>query len=301
MKKTDVFIAEPCEAAWDEMHGGNDKRFCDLCTKNVHHLSGMTRRQAEKLISAPRPSEGLCVRYAYDQSGELVFEPKRVAARAPLSQQRGALRMLAAASAAVSLVGLATGAAMAQSPPNGSGPNVQVMAGGISAHDWDDTAPPTEEVEENLEEEEDDRSAAELAAENNEPVIELMGDVDPYYEEMGDIAEEPCDPTTTTTEEGGEEELIEEMGEAPYHPEDDPEIMPTMGEPVIEFDEEALYQQEEQAAGQLSVFGIELEEEEIECDPQAEDDCDGTLANELDDEYYPTRMGRRAAPINELK
>lgn len=57
----DIRVASPCPANWDEMFGDERIRFCGECKLNVYNLSGMTRREAEDLITN---WEGqLCVRF----------------------------------------------------------------------------------------------------------------------------------------------------------------------------------------------------------------------------------------------
>jgi hypothetical protein len=55
-----IRIAKPCPANWDAMTGDERVRFCALCSKNVYNLSGMTRDEAEDLLTK---TEGdVCVR-----------------------------------------------------------------------------------------------------------------------------------------------------------------------------------------------------------------------------------------------
>ena len=66
----DVRVASPCHAAWDNMKGDEQTRFCGLCRKNVYNLSEMTRQEAENLI---REKEGkLCVRYYQRTDGTVL-------------------------------------------------------------------------------------------------------------------------------------------------------------------------------------------------------------------------------------
>lgn len=104
MNKTTLHIAEPCHESWDGMHGDDEKRFCDSCSKHVHHLSGMTRRAARALLVARR-DEGLCVRYAHDAEGSLLFRSRRVSATAPRAQVEGAARLVARAALVASVFG----------------------------------------------------------------------------------------------------------------------------------------------------------------------------------------------------
>lgn len=77
-----IEVKSPCSESWDMMAGNEIVRFCSHCSKNVNNLSGMTRRQAEKLI---RKSVGtLCVTYKMQpESGLPIFAQKvnRLAAR----------------------------------------------------------------------------------------------------------------------------------------------------------------------------------------------------------------------------
>lgn len=56
----DIHIASPCPANWDEMYGDHRKRFCGDCKLNVYNISGMTRLEAESLIT--NADGRLCVR-----------------------------------------------------------------------------------------------------------------------------------------------------------------------------------------------------------------------------------------------
>lgn len=65
-----IRIASPCSANWDEMYGNERRRFCAECKLNVYNLSGMTKFDAENLITA---SEGrLCVRYFQRSDGSVI-------------------------------------------------------------------------------------------------------------------------------------------------------------------------------------------------------------------------------------
>lgn len=63
-------IASPCSAKWDEMYGNESKRFCGDCKLNVYNLSGMTKYDAENLLAN---SEGrVCVRYFQRSDGTVL-------------------------------------------------------------------------------------------------------------------------------------------------------------------------------------------------------------------------------------
>lgn len=72
MKRSDLPIPTPCAQDWDTMTPAGRKRFCGECKKHVHDLSSMLPEDARALLSSP-PTEGLCVRYLYDEHGTIVF------------------------------------------------------------------------------------------------------------------------------------------------------------------------------------------------------------------------------------
>ena len=66
----DIKIASPCSADWNEMYGDERKRFCGECKLNVYNLSGMTRNEAERLVTN---AEGrLCVRFFQRADGSII-------------------------------------------------------------------------------------------------------------------------------------------------------------------------------------------------------------------------------------
>jgi hypothetical protein len=42
-----IKIASPCAASWDEMRGDDRCRFCQHCQLNVYNLSAMTHRRCQ--------------------------------------------------------------------------------------------------------------------------------------------------------------------------------------------------------------------------------------------------------------
>ncbi|MGH9766921.1 MAG: hypothetical protein ACREAB_05740 [Blastocatellia bacterium] len=65
-------IAAPCSADWDQMFSfeGERVRFCSQCNLNVYNLSGMSRHEAEALITK---TEGrLCVRFYRGADGSVL-------------------------------------------------------------------------------------------------------------------------------------------------------------------------------------------------------------------------------------
>lgn len=75
-----VSVAAPCPADWERMNGTEQVRFCAQCQLNVYNLSGMTRKEAERLIAQ---SEGrLCVRYFRRADGTIITQNCPVGLRA---------------------------------------------------------------------------------------------------------------------------------------------------------------------------------------------------------------------------
>jgi hypothetical protein len=97
MRRDDAPIATPCGADWTAMSPRGKARLCGQCDKLVHDLSAMTERDARALLKT-RPTEGLCVRYLHDATGEIWFgaRAERVVPASRLVR-RGAAAMSAAA------------------------------------------------------------------------------------------------------------------------------------------------------------------------------------------------------------
>jgi hypothetical protein len=75
-----VRVAAPCPANWERMVGDERKRFCDQCNLHVYNLSGMTKREAEALITN---AEGrLCVRFYRRADGTIITRNCPVGLRA---------------------------------------------------------------------------------------------------------------------------------------------------------------------------------------------------------------------------
>lgn len=65
-----VRVAAPCPADWSKMVGDERVRYCDRCSLHVYNLSGMTRREAEALVTN---AEGrLCVRFYRRPDGTIL-------------------------------------------------------------------------------------------------------------------------------------------------------------------------------------------------------------------------------------
>ena len=65
-----VKVAAPCPADWEKMVGDERMRYCDRCSLHVYNLSGMTRQEAEALVTS---TEGrLCVRFYRRADGTIL-------------------------------------------------------------------------------------------------------------------------------------------------------------------------------------------------------------------------------------
>ncbi len=95
MKRSDLPIASPCNKDWDTMTAAGRKRFCSDCKKHVHDMSCMSRSEAGAFLRE-HAGQHLCVRYAHDSAGNLLFAPAEVIAASSLMS---AIRGIAAAAA----------------------------------------------------------------------------------------------------------------------------------------------------------------------------------------------------------
>lgn len=90
-----------CDKEWDEMKGGDRRRFCDSCKEHVHHISGMTKEEARKFLE--ENDFNVCVDFFTDDEGHTVFRE----ARRKLNLQNDGLKQLIASAAAVLPLALA--------------------------------------------------------------------------------------------------------------------------------------------------------------------------------------------------
>lgn len=76
----DVKVASPCPTDWEKMVGDERVRYCGQCSLHVYNLSGMTKRDAERLVAN---AEGrLCVRYYMRADGSILTRNCPVGLRA---------------------------------------------------------------------------------------------------------------------------------------------------------------------------------------------------------------------------
>jgi hypothetical protein len=67
-----ITVPVPCTEDWNSMHGNDQVRFCSHCSKNVHNLAVVSRKQATRLVRASGGS--LCIQYRQDsKTGAPVF------------------------------------------------------------------------------------------------------------------------------------------------------------------------------------------------------------------------------------
>lgn len=114
MHRDEIPIASPCGVDWNGMTLADAKRrFCAECQKHVHDLSQMTRAEARALLSSAA-TEKLCVRYLYDERGEVWFAPEAAPLVAPgrLARMKRFALTAAAVAAPLSLT-----ACMGEMPP----------------------------------------------------------------------------------------------------------------------------------------------------------------------------------------
>jgi hypothetical protein len=65
-----IKVASPCRAPWDQMTGNDRARFCSYCQKNVYNLSALSRAEITALI---QEKEGkLCARFYRRSDGTLL-------------------------------------------------------------------------------------------------------------------------------------------------------------------------------------------------------------------------------------
>jgi hypothetical protein len=77
-----VKVATPCSADWDQMFAFEDERvrFCSQCNLNVYNLSGMTRSEAEALLTCTE--RRLCVRFYRRSDGTILTQNCPIGLRA---------------------------------------------------------------------------------------------------------------------------------------------------------------------------------------------------------------------------
>jgi hypothetical protein len=98
-------VASPCPVSWDSMEGDERVRFCRECSLHVYNVSGMTRAEAESLVS--RTEGRLCARFHRRADGTVLTKDCPEGLRA--LRRRLARRAGAALAAVLALCGGAFG------------------------------------------------------------------------------------------------------------------------------------------------------------------------------------------------
>ncbi|QQS31700.1 MAG: hypothetical protein IPM50_08365 [Acidobacteriota bacterium] len=113
-------VASPCPADWEQMFGNERVKFCGECKLNVYNLSGMTRDEAESLIIN---TEGrLCVRFYRRRDGSILTQDCPVG----WAKVKHRARLFTTAAASL-LMSLLTGVFFAQLFSRNSTPSPIVM------------------------------------------------------------------------------------------------------------------------------------------------------------------------------
>lgn len=103
---SNVSVASPCKASWDDMEGDDRARFCGSCAKHVYNLSGMTEREATDLISERQGR--VCVRFFRRRDGTILT------ADCPRGLRAVGRRAARAAIFLAGMIGLGAGAVAAE-------------------------------------------------------------------------------------------------------------------------------------------------------------------------------------------
>jgi hypothetical protein len=126
---SNISVASPCKADWNSMSGNDQVRFCQHCNLNVHHLSMMSRNQAERLVASANGR--LCIRYVRDPGGR--FLPL------PVKQKLHRIgRRASRIAAGIFTATISISSASAQSPSSGSRlRDVQVPSASEPVKSWE--------------------------------------------------------------------------------------------------------------------------------------------------------------------
>ena len=88
MKKTErielpvIEIPTPCPMKWEELSGGDRKRYCDHCTKHVFNFSEMPAAEVKEILdSSVCSSERVCAQIRRREDGSIMTAENRPARR----------------------------------------------------------------------------------------------------------------------------------------------------------------------------------------------------------------------------
>jgi hypothetical protein len=102
MHKDELPIGRPCEESWDDMRGDAKQRHCASCDKEVYDLSAMTQKKAQDVLARRAAGQRLCVRYSFNEVGQLDFQRESLIPPALLLRGRQVAMAAGLAAAAMS-------------------------------------------------------------------------------------------------------------------------------------------------------------------------------------------------------
>lgn len=114
---TQIQVETPCHADWNGMAGDDQRRFCPQCRKHVHHLSMLSRPEAEALLA--QTDGQVCVRFRPGPDGTPLTRDDLTRFAQPTGRRLSAAVWLLAAA----LAGLSSGCAPS-SPAVSGGPSL---------------------------------------------------------------------------------------------------------------------------------------------------------------------------------
>ncbi|MEO6711070.1 MAG: hypothetical protein ABI054_01610 [Planctomycetota bacterium] len=79
-------IHKPCPKRWDELEGGDRKRFCSACSLHVHDAVKLSEAEARELVTGA--TERVCMRIQYDASGTAMFRDSKPASMPAVAPRR---------------------------------------------------------------------------------------------------------------------------------------------------------------------------------------------------------------------
>lgn len=88
-----IQVASPCSADWDEMEGDEKVRFCGECRRHVFNLSAMDVEEAGARIV--EHTDGLCVRFCRRADGTILTRDCPIGVVRKRNARREALRSIA--------------------------------------------------------------------------------------------------------------------------------------------------------------------------------------------------------------
>jgi hypothetical protein len=107
-------IRTPCPRRWEELVGGDAKRYCSQCELHVHNAAELTRREAAELVA--NATDRLCMRLELDPQGEPEYRDTR-APEFPAVPPRRSIAARVAGWAVSAAAGVLAACARTESPP----------------------------------------------------------------------------------------------------------------------------------------------------------------------------------------